>query len=284
MPLAVQENLDGIVTWCAENDIPINIEKTKTMFFGSKAKINSSELPDLTINGGIVNRVKTYTYLGIKLDEQLTLETQANALIAKVSHKLYQLRRIRPFLTKRAALLIYKNMILPILEYGDIFVHSASKKIRKKLQTLQNKALKCALSKEKLYNTKCLHEEAKILKLKHRRHIHVLLHMFQLAQMPGFKLWKIHQGTGVRTRSSKKKLISSKKPNNEKFRKSITYQGPKLWNNLPAHIQKIDSYHEFKCQIKKIFKPKAPEIPGQGQKNNKTKGNNKNRTRYPTHQ
>ena len=93
-------------------------------------------------------------------------------------------------------------MILPVLEYGDIFLHSASQKIRKKLQTLQNKALRCALNKEKYTETNVLYGEAKILKLKERRHIHVLLHMFQLSQMPNFKIWKTHKTTGVRTRSS----------------------------------------------------------------------------------
>ena len=144
-------------------------------------------------------------------------------------------------------------MILPILEYGDIFLHSASQQIRKKLQTLQNKALRCALSKNKYTKSDDLHREGKILKLKDRRHVHVLLHMFQLAQMPNFKLWKTHQTTEVKTRSSKKKLISLRRPKNEKYKKSIIYQGPTLWNSLPAHLQKMESYHDFKTQIKKMF-------------------------------
>ena len=45
--------------------------------------MNLSDLTDFSINGEVVDRVKTYTYLGIKLGEQLTLETQANALITK---------------------------------------------------------------------------------------------------------------------------------------------------------------------------------------------------------
>ena len=53
---------------------------------------------------------------------------------------------------------IYKHMILPILEYGDIFLHSATQKIRKKLQTLQNKALRCALGKDKITGSDLLHE------------------------------------------------------------------------------------------------------------------------------
>ena len=212
----------------------------------SKTKINSTPLPTFCIDRIPLQRVQTYSYLGVNLDEQLSLETHANSIIKKVSNKIYQLTRIRYFITKRAALLIYKNMILPIMEYGDIFLHSASQQIRKKLQTLQNKALRCALSKDKYTRSEDLHREGKILKLRDRRHVHVLLHMFQL---PDFKLWKTHQAT----RSSKKKLISLRKPKNEKYKKSIAYQGPKLWNSLPAHLQKMDSYYEFKAQIKKLF-------------------------------
>ena len=279
----IQEDLDGLSQWCTQNDLFMNVSKTKVMFYGSKAKINSIDLPEFYINGQPIDRAKTYTYLGIKLDEQLSLDIHANLLIRKVSNKIYQLSKIRSFITKKAALMIYKNMILPILEYGDVFIHSASKETRKKLQVLQNKALRCALSKEKLFPTDELHVEAKLLKLKDRRHMHVLLHMYQLAQMPNFKLWKTHQPNGVRTRSSKKKLITFRRPTMEKYRKSITYQGPKLWNNLPAQVQKLDTYHEFKSNVKKMFQPsKKPNLPKatlQSAKNkNGTQKNSRNKT------
>ena len=249
----LQDDLNRLTEWCKENEIFINTEKTRTMFFGGKARMSKISLPDFYINGNVLQRAQTYTYLGIKLDEQLTLETYANVVVERVSQKVYQLKKIRSLLTNRAALLIYKNMILPILEYGDIFLHSASQKIKKKLQVLQNRAL----GKKKLYSTDNLHDEAKLLKLKDRRPMHVLLHMFQLARLPGFRLWKRFQSAGMKTRSSKKKLISCRKPNNEKYRKSITYQGPKLWNSLPTHIQKAESYQEFKIGVKKWFQDKA---------------------------
>ena len=198
----LQDDLDGLSQWCTQNGLTINVNKTKVMFYGNRAKINASNMPDFYINGQPIDRTKAYTYLGIKLDEQLSLDMHANLLIKRVSNKIYQ------------------------------------------------------LTKEKLYPTDDLHVAAKLLKLKDRRHMHVLLHMFQLAQMPNFKLWKTHQAHGVRTRSSKKKLITSRKPTNEKYKKSITYQGSKLWNSLPSHVQQLDSYYEFKGNIKKLFQPK----------------------------
>ena len=257
--LDLQSDLDRLADWCADNEIYMNINKTKVVFFGSKVKLNSAPLPELAVGGEVLQRAKTYTYLGLKLDEQLSLETHANSLIKRVSNKVYQLTKIRSFITKRAALLIYKNMILPILEYGDIFLHSASQAIRKKLQTLQNKALRCALHKDKYVRTNELHDEAKLLKLKDRRHMHMLLHIYQLTQMPDFRMWKAHQPTGVRTRSSKKKLLSLRKPTNEKYKRSITYQGPKLWNALPGSVQKVQSYYDFKSKIKSLFQTQTKD-------------------------
>ena len=140
------------------------------MIFSSK-KIKIDDRAGLQVGNTEVERVESFCYLGVHLDEHLKFEKQTNHTIRKVSDKLYQLRKVRQYLTHKAALLIYKNMILPILEYGDIYMTSASKENKKKLQTLQNKALKCALNKQPRYDTKELHKEAKISKLKTRRKI-----------------------------------------------------------------------------------------------------------------
>ena len=68
--------------------------------------------------------------------------------IRRVSDKIYQLPKLWSFLNDKAALLVYKNMILPIFEYSDVFFSSISLKTRKKLQTLPNQGLKCALNKD----------------------------------------------------------------------------------------------------------------------------------------
>ena len=205
------------------------------------------------------------------------MDTHANSLIQRVSNKIYQLVKIRPFLTKKAAVLVYKNMILPILEYGDIFLHSASQAIRKKLQTLQNRALRCALQKDKYIESNTLHKEAKLLKLKTLRHIHVLLHMYQLSKLLNFRLWKAHQPTGVRTRSSKKKLITSRRPTNERYKSSITYQRPKLWNDLPSHLQKKTTYSEFKKLIGKLYDNLDIKTQKRTAKDNKPQSQNPHR-------
>ena len=61
--------------------------------------------------------------------------------------------------------MVYKNMILPELEYGDIFMLGTSVSNRKTLQTLQNKGLRCALNKDRDTSRDELHAEADLHQL-----------------------------------------------------------------------------------------------------------------------
>ena len=203
----IQHDLDSLMNLCHRNSIFINPSKTKYMVFSTTDIKRDTISPK--IDDREIEKVPHFNYLGVVLDQHLTFENHAKYTLNRVSSKIYLLTRMRKYLTSRAALLIYKNMILPVLEYGDVFLSSATKENRSKLQKLQNKALKCALGRDKKYNTSNLHKEAKLLKLKHRRKLHLLLNMHKLSNISGFKGWK--------NRAHKKKLMMTKKPNLTKF-------------------------------------------------------------------
>ena len=122
-------------------------------------------------------------------------------------------------------MLVYKNMLLPMLEYGDVFLSASSIADRKKLQVLQNKGLRCALNRDKFASMTELHEDVDLLKLTFRREQHLLNYMFDVSKVESNL--KDNKEVGVRTRSSKKKLLKTIKPRTEKFKKSFSYMGPK---------------------------------------------------------
>ena len=237
----VQKDIDALSQWCVQNGIRMNIEKTKLMVFGSQVKVK--QLPDFTVTVEELPLTLTnsYKYLGMTLDSQLNYDKHVQNIITRVSLKLKQLRRMRYFLDVRAATLVYKSMILPIMEYGDTFLVGATAEKRKKLQTLQNKGLSCALSLDRDISTEELHRRAKLQKLKNRREQHLLSHMFDIVSY-GRQLRKPRL-SGVRTRSQNKKMIKLRKPNTEKYKKSLAYMGPQKWNSLP------DQYHHLKTRL-----------------------------------
>ena len=108
-------------------------------------------------------------------------------------------------------------MLLPLLEYGDIFLSSATKENRKRLQVLQDKGLRCALNKDKDTSTDEMHNEVRLLQLKYRREQHLLNFMFDMSR---FKDNMQNPNVdGVRTRSAKKYLMKIKRLRTEKFKK-----------------------------------------------------------------
>ena len=190
------------------------------------------------------------------MDQNLKYERHAKSIIMKVSEKLVYLKRIRRFINSQAALNIYKNMILPILEYGDVLLISITAGLRKKLQTLQNKALKCALGLDPLTSTEETHRLAKVDQLKHRRRQHLLQLMFAQKDNPFLWARKKKRRTGVTTRNGKTKQFVLIHAKSEHFKKSITNKAPELWNKLSRDLRNATDIAMFKHKLKSSYRNK----------------------------
>ena len=251
----LQGDINSLNMWCKRNGIMANTDKTKVMTFGSPKVLSKVPAPKVVMNGVVLESVSVYKYLGISLDNQLSYNLHVNKLIGSVTAKLKQFQRMRSFLNTKAALMVYKNMMLPMLEYGDIFLSATSVINRKRLQVLQNKGLRCALNKDLETGTDELHAMAGLTKLKFRRELHLMNFMFDQAQNQD-KL-KSSLSYTIRTRSCNKKLMKVKRPYTEKFKKSLAYRGPKLWNALPESIQHAKSKTTFKTCVVKLIQEKS---------------------------
>ena len=85
---------------------------------------------------------------------------------------------MRKFIDKNTASIIYKQTILPILDYGGFLIDSCSQELRDDLQKLQNKALRI-IHGFRLNNSpglNDLHNRSCLLSLEQRREKQ-LLHM-----------------------------------------------------------------------------------------------------------
>ena len=132
---------------------------------------------------------------------------------------------------------------------------AASKTNRDRFQTLQNKALRIAMGVDRRYDTDQLHKDSNLLKLKYRREQHLLQFMFNKRDGGDPSFRRVSKRKGVSTRASSKCNFILRKPNTEKFKKSVSYLGPKKWNLLSADTQKLGCKLLFKnavaCMLKR---------------------------------
>ena len=241
-----QNDLDNLASWCKCNKLSINIKKTKSMVVGTRSMVKKhTAVPRLKISGTPLEYVFQYKYLGVTIDEILSFNAHLNNTIKLVAHKIFLLHKIKYYITENAAIKIYKSMIIPYIDYGDIFYLKSNAIQVKKLQTLQNRALRICYDRPNV-PTNMLHQSAQIPKLIPRREAHLLNFMFKSKNNP-----KRLNNRNVHTRLHDAPVFITSKPNNEKFKANVFYNGAISWNGLPVHIRNIETYTVFKNTQKK---------------------------------
>ena len=78
------------------------------------------------MDGQVLDRVFSYKYLGLMIDEHLNFNRHILDLKKIVSHKLFMFSKVRYYIRERDAILLFKTMILPVLEYCDIIYEETS--------------------------------------------------------------------------------------------------------------------------------------------------------------
>ena len=109
-----------VSSWFEFNRLSLNCEKTKFMIFGTIHKCSKFDLHEVTVNTTTIKRCRKMKYLGIVLDPQLNFGKHIAYIQSKVIPKIRTLSKIAPIVKQPTSLMIYKTLILPIIEYGDI--------------------------------------------------------------------------------------------------------------------------------------------------------------------
>ena len=206
------------------------------MCFGSQHLITNAGDLVIKVKSEPVERVPTYKYLGIVMDEKLTFNNHVNKTIKSASYQLSLLRRVRPMLTPYAALQIYKAMILPVIEYGNILYDTANANLLAKLQTIQNKALKVVYQAPRLTPSVTTHNEAKIKPLKYRRKFNLLVCAYRRSWLTRYV-----DKRPLPTRKFALRPLLQPGSNKEQSRKSVAYRSAKAWNSLESKAKQAAS-------------------------------------------
>ena len=139
MSLNIQSHLDDIQQWRSNNRLKLSETKSKSILFASISKLNLVDYSKrLYIANTCLDFVNKYKYLGITLDKHMSLTDLVSDVKKKVIGHLFKLRKLRKFITQFCAISIYKQTILPLLDYAGFLLQSINVSDRSDLQVLQN--------------------------------------------------------------------------------------------------------------------------------------------------
>ena len=243
-----QGMLNILSSWCDLNKLTINVKKTKSMIIKPcKERVNLN----LFLHDEKLDVVNSFEYLGIHIDNCLTMNNHVDSIHKKCITKLGMLYKIRGFISQDTSLLIYKTMIRPYMDYGDFVVDSAHVSKVDKLDRIQERIVRlieyCPL-KENREDINALLKRYNLESLRTRRKRSLLNLMYDQSHKSGNVDIKL---CNINLRSAKKVRLKSQFTRLTKVQKSPYYRGLALWDDLPDQIQTQTSRIKFKGDIKR---------------------------------
>ena len=240
--------LSIVLNWSQHNYINLNVQKTKFCIYGYRSRVRKFHDTIIEANGQQITRCHQYNYLGVQLDECMTLTTNFNSIFKKYSYKIFQFGKIRKYLDKNTRILVYKQTILPLVEYVSVMLCLNNACDVNKLQKLQNRCLRSCLD---IYDpmemgTTRLHELVRVNMLSTRHEVQLLNIMFS------FKLNnKYKKESACVTRNADRFEFRTEIVHKDIYAKSPFYIGVRLWNSIPIDCQNLLDSGTFKNNIKK---------------------------------
>ena len=177
----------------------------------------------------------------IHLDQMLKFKYHTDKLLNLINHELYMFSKIRRYLNIKSALAIYKSMILPYFDYGDIIFMSANIQEIKKLDKLHIRGLRICFKTQGRIDDIELFNLANISNLSNRRKIHLRNYMFKKKDK-----CEIKTPNYIATRENSGPTFTLSKPNSDVHKRNVYYSGSIEWNKLDAEDINIKEFFKFK--------------------------------------
>ena len=170
----IQSDLVIIGEWCLKWGFKINTNKTVGIVFTNKVKF---KMPNIRINGELIQFVDSVKMLGITLDKKLIWKTHIQSIIDRCAQCLNLIRLLSGTAfgsSKQSLLSVYRGLIRSRIDYGCFFYQDSSKSNLYLLDTLQYKSLLLCTGGMRGTSLSSLLSECCETSLSHRRHEYYL--------------------------------------------------------------------------------------------------------------
>ena len=237
------EDLRHIDSWLDQYGLISNHKKTEVMVIGSRYSVANARDLHVKLNGEILKQSDHFRYLGVDIDSCLTWKKHVSNLSARMYPKLKILNRISAFLSCKTLLRIYKQTILPVLDYGRMVWAECGKGNSQRLERLQNQAMRIILSANRKTCTQEMRTKLGLLSLNSRRRFLRLQLVYKIIyniDCPQQLIGYFTRRSETHNRSLRDTTLLCVIPTKSKMgESSFQCSAAKEWNALPKHLRDL---------------------------------------------
>ena len=244
----ISYELSLINDWLQINKLSLNVDKTKYMIFHNVQKnVSLYEQLTLEFNGEKIKRTKTFNFLGIVVNEQLTWNSHITHLSSKINPVVGLLHRLKYQLPTNILKMIYNSLILSRLHYANIIWGGRPSSLIK----LNKKALRAIGKVGCNTHTNPIEKRLNLLSVPdiHKLKLYCFYWKIAAHEVPEYML-KMFENMNLETEPNYPKSV--------KYRNTIRFELPYFLQTAPNElIEKVTnraiSFCLYKSEIKKYI-------------------------------
>ncbi len=254
---SMNSELEKLNTWFRANRLCLNVNKTKYILFSPNYNRIIPNNVSISLNGQKVNQIgnmeqeKSFKFLGILLDENLSWKFHIQKVCKKVASANYIINKTKHFLPESTLRNLYSSLVHSHINYG-LLLWGYSKSIGQ-LTKMQKKSIRIIHGKPYNYHTEPLFKSSNILKIEDQYTYNVLIFMHQLKaqKLPNaFSYLDYFLNRPNQPHTRQINLANCKTPRTTFTSLLPFHRFPIIWNDLDASNHDINSVGVFKRKIK----------------------------------
>ena len=121
--LAVVRNMEDCITdirsWMLDNDLKFNDNKTEFLIIGSSQQLGKLDNISIRVGDSDIYPVPLAKNLGCWFDSRLSMASHITKICASSFYYIYNIRRIRKYLSRQSSEILVHAFITSRLDYGN---------------------------------------------------------------------------------------------------------------------------------------------------------------------
>ena len=243
---------DVAMSWLKVNRMIANPKKFHSIILSKDITGNSGL--EIKIDDKLIKSESSVKLLGIVIDEKLIFDEHITKLCKKASSQLNALFRLKFVLTKEAKNVLIQSFIFSNFNYCPLVWHFSSSKSLQKMENIQKRALRFLLDdNDSTYEELLVKSNNNFMSVKRLKVLCTEIYKTLKNLNPSYMsdIFQFSESNRP-VRSQNLNNLSVPKRRSHRFgTKCLTSLGPKIWNNLPAHMKASENLSTFTKMLKK---------------------------------
>ena len=236
-------SLAKIAQWFENNQLTLNLKKTKFMVFGTNHSLKEFSNIDLNYGNHRIDRVDKFKYLGVVFDPILSWCDHTDYISSIISKRIGVIRRVKFYLPSHILKKLANALVFPHFDYCSSVWSNCNLEHSKSLQILQNKLARVLLSADIKTSVQDLMQALNWDTLHDRWTHQLLLLVFKCLRLdaPSYLSSHFTFTSTIHSKNTRSQVCNalvvppwSNKPGKRTFQ----HRGATLWNSIPSDVRR----------------------------------------------